>query len=402
VTAAGLTVVDVVVVGAGIVGAATAHAVLDRRPHWSVVVVDKEPGPARHQTGRNSGVIHSGIYYRPDSDKRHLVARGRHLLESFATDHGIPFERCGKVVVAQSADELGRLTDLEDRARANDIATERLGPAGIADHEPHVVGHAALHVPVSGIIDYSAVTEALLDDASTAGAEVRYGCEVLAVDDGLPRTVRTSTGPVRTRRLVNCGGLHADRVAQLAGADTADVRIMPFRGEYRDLAPSARHLVRNLVYPVPDPAFPFLGVHLTRGINGAVHAGPNAVPALAREGYRWRDVNRRDLAEIVTARSTWQLARRHWRMAAAEIRRSIDHRAFVRSVQGLCPEIGADDLLDAPAGVRAQAIDAGGELLDDFAFAGDDHTVHVLNAPSPAATASLAIGERIAERLTAG
>ena len=396
--------VDVVVVGAGIVGLATARALVAAQPARSVLVVDKEPAPARHQTGHNSGVVHSGIYYAPGSAKAAMVREGRAALFELCAAHDLPVDRCGKVIVAVDATQIPRLDALEARAAANGIAVERLGPEALAEREPHARGVAALAVPSAAIVSYPAVARAMTADLGAAGAEVRTGVAVdEIVDHGDRLTVRDRTAgtTISARWLVNCAGLHSDRVATLAGADTGGVRIMPFRGEYYELVPERRHLCRALVYPVPDPAFPFLGVHLTRMIDGSIHAGPNAVPALRREGYRWRDIDRRDLAEVLGSARTYRLARRYWRTGLGEIHRSLRKPAFVRALQALCPEIRAADLVASPAGVRAQAIDPQGRLLDDFAFATTARSVHVVNAPSPAATASLAIGRAVAARLDA-
>ena len=391
--------VDIVIVGAGILGLTTARALLARDPGRRIVVLEKEPTPAFHQTGRNSGVIHSGIYYRPDSGKAAMVAAGRHTLLAFLDEHGIAYEICGKVVVAVSDDERPRLDALERRAADNGIATERLDRRGLRDREPHIEGVAALRVPSAGIVDYGGVCAALVDELTTAGVEIRLGTAVTgATVSATGVRVATSTGVLTAGSIVNCGGLQCDRVAAAAGADTDGVRIMPFRGEYFELAPHARHLVNDLVYPLPDPDFPFLGVHLTRMIDGSIHAGPNAVPALKREGYRWRDVSARDTAEIAFARRTWTLARRYWRKEVGEIHRSLNLRAFLRALQRLCPELTMDDLEPSGSGVRAQAITRDGTLLDDFAFADSPRAVHVLNAPSPAATASFAIAETVADR----
>ena len=289
---------DVVVVGAGIVGLTTARALRTHDPDRRVVVMDKESTPAHHQSGHNSGVIHSGVYYRPDSDKTALVDRGRALLIEFAEARGIPYELCGKVIVAVDRNEVPRLDDLETRAAANHIPTRRLSVGELRDREPHVAGVDALLVPSAGIVDFGAVCAALARELEDSGVEIRLGTEVEAIE-ATPDAVEISTsrGPVRSGTLINCAGLHSDRVARGAGVDEGH-RIMPFRGEYRELRQSARSLVRDLVYPVPDPAFPFLGVHLTRMIDGSVHAGPNAVPALHREGYRWRDISVRDTGEL--------------------------------------------------------------------------------------------------------
>jgi L-2-hydroxyglutarate oxidase len=395
---------DVVVIGGGIVGLATARAVLATQPGAHVVLVEKEPTVARHQTGRNSGVIHSGVYYRPGTAKADLVTRGRRLLERFCDDHGIAHERCGKVIVATSGDELPRLDRLESHARAHGLDVRRLDRAGLAEIEPHAAGVAALAIPETGIVDYAEVAAALADELVERGAEIRTSTTVIGLRS--PRTgrdlpphrwniapssqegvvVETDGGEIRATGVVNCAGLFSDRVADLDRQDELDgrdaVRITPFRGEFHDLVPSARHLVRGLIYPVPDPTFPFLGVHLTRSIHGGVHAGPNAV-----------------LAEMARNPAMWRLARRHWRTGAAEVWRSVSTAALVRALQRLVPELTAADLQPAPSGVRAQALGRDGTLLDDFAFEQRGPVLHVLNAPSPAATASLAIGEQIATRL---
>lgn len=391
---------EVLVIGGGIVGLSTAYALTRAAPGIRVVVLEKEPGTARHQTGRNSGVIHTGIYYRPGSLKARFAAQGAAEMVTFCVEHGIPHELTGKLIVATERAELPRLHALAQRGRENGIPVRELGPAQITEHEPHVRGLAAIHVGTTGICDFGAVAAALAGLAAEAGAAVRCGAEVTAIDrrPGRGVAVRTSDGTVlRARALVNCAGLHSDRIARLAGDDPG-MRIVPFRGEYYELAPERSRLVSGLVYPVPDPAFPFLGVHLTRGIDGSVHLGPNAVPALAREGYDWAAVRPRELAGTLAYRGSWQLARRHWRYGAGELRRSLSRRAFTAAVRRLLPEATAADLRPAPAGVRAQAVLPDGGLADDFLFAGAAHTVHVLNAPSPAATASLPIGREIAGR----
>ena len=391
--------VDVVIIGAGILGLTTARALLARDPGRRIVVLEKEATPAFHQTGRNSGVIHSGIYYKPDSGKSAMVSAGRHDLMAFLDEHDITYDMCGKVVVAVSDDERPRLDALEVRAAENNVDTERLDRLGLREREPHIEGVAALRVPSAGIVDYGDVCVALVGTLTAAGVEIRLGTSVTGATvttEGV--TVATEHGTIAATSIVNCGGLHCDRVATAAGADTEGVRVMPFRGEYYELAPRARHLVNDLVYPLPDPDFPFLGVHLTRMIDGSVHAGPNAVPALKREGYRWRDISVRDSAEIAFARRTWILARKYWRKEVGEIHRSLSRRAFLGALQRLCPELTDDDLEPSGSGVRAQAITRDGTLLDDFAFADSERAVHVLNAPSPAATASFAIAETVADR----
>jgi L-2-hydroxyglutarate oxidase len=395
-------VTDVVVIGAGIVGLSTAYAITRAAPGTRVTVVEKEPGPARHQTGHNSGVIHSGIYYRPGSLKARYAVQGATEMVKFCTEHDIPHEVTGKLIVATERDELPRLHALVQRGRENGIPVRELGPAQIAEYEPHVWGLAAIRVGTTGICDYGAVAAILARLAEDAGARIRYGEEVRTIArHGTRVAVGTSAGPtIRARVLVNCAGLHCDRVARLAGEDPG-MAIVPFRGEYYELAPGRADLVRGLVYPVPDPAFPFLGVHLTRDVHGGVHVGPNAVPALAREGYHRGTVRLRDLAETARFPGTWRIARRHWRYEAGELHRSVSRSAFTDAVQRLLPGITAADLVPAPSGVRAQAVLRDGTLVDDFLIAGSGPFVHVLNAPSPAATASLPIGREVANRALA-
>jgi L-2-hydroxyglutarate oxidase len=391
---------DVLVIGAGIVGLATAYALTRQSPAPRVTVVEKETAPARHQTGRNSGVIHSGIYYRPGSLKARYAVAGSAEIPKFCAAHGIPYEVTGKLIVATAQEELPRLHALVQRGREHGLDVTELGPAQIAEREPHVAGLAAIHIASTGIADFGAVAAALAEQVEAAGGRVVYGERVAAVtrDDDGGVVLRTAAGTVlRGRALVNCAGLHSDRIARLAGTDPG-MRIIPFRGEFYELVPGRRGLVNGLVYPVPDPDFPFLGVHLTKDVHGGVHLGPNAVPALAREGYRRRTVRVRDLAGTVAYPGTWRIARRHWRQEVGEVRRSLSKRAFTADARRLLPALRPQDLVPAPAGVRAQAVLPDGTLVDDFLFAGDGPFVHVLNAPSPAATASLPIGREIASR----
>ncbi|MDT3395547.1 L-2-hydroxyglutarate oxidase [Streptomyces sp. B1866] len=391
---------DVLVVGGGIVGLSTAYALTRAAPGTRVTVLEKEDAPARHQTGRNSGVIHSGIYYRPGSLKARFAVQGSAEMVKFCVEHGIAHEVTGKLIVATERAELPRLHALVQRGREHGLPVRELGPAQISEYEPRVRGLAAIHVGTTGVCDFTAVAAKLAGLARDAGAVVRYGAEVRAVGRRPEAVaVRTAGGAVlRARALVNCAGLHCDQVARLAGDDPG-MRIVPFRGEYYELAPARADLVRGLVYPVPDPAFPFLGVHLTRGVHGEVHIGPNAVPALAREGYAWHTLRPRELAGTLAFPGSWQIARRHWRYGAGELRRSLSKRAFTEAVRRLLPEVTADDLIPAPAGVRAQAVLRDGTLVDDFLFAQSPRVVHVLNAPSPAATASLPIGREVARRV---
>jgi L-2-hydroxyglutarate oxidase len=389
---------DVLVIGGGIVGLSTAYAITRAAPGTRVTVLEKEPGPARHQTGRNSGVIHSGIYYSPGSLKARYAVKGAAEMVKFCAEYDIAHAVTGKLIVATDRAELPRLHALVQRGRENGIPVHELGPAQIAELEPEVRGLAAIHVGTTGVCDFTAVAQRL---AEASGAEIRYGSEVTSIDRraDLGVAVRTADGAVvRGRMLVNCAGLHCDEVARLAGDDPA-MRIIPFRGEYYELA--RPELVQGLVYPVPDPAFPFLGVHLTRGIDGGVHIGPNAVPALAREGYDWGTVRPRELGATLTWPGSWRIARRHWRYGAGELRRSVSKSAFTTAVRRLLPAVTEDDLVPAPSGVRAQAVLRDGALVDDFLIREGARAVHVLNAPSPAATASLPIGREVARRALA-
>lgn len=390
---------DVVVVGGGIVGLATARAMLRVRPDVTLTVVEKESRIARHQTGRNSGVLHTGIYYRPGSAKATMCVAGRLAMERFCVEHDVPFDRCGKVIVAVDEDDVPRLGQLEQRANANGVRARRMSPEQLRELEPHAAGSAALHVPDTGVVDFAKVAGALADDLSRAGAEIRLGHEALAIEErGDAVTVSTDRGPFTARVLVNCAGLHADVLACGSGR-ALDIRIVPFRGEYHDLVPPAAGLVRHLIYPVPDPGLPFLGVHLSRGIDGGVHVGPNAVLALGREGYTWGDVDGREVRHLATFPGFWRMAWRYWPVGIVELHRSLSRRALAHAVSRLVPGISATDLVPGRAGVRAQAVARDGSLLDDFVFRETPGAVHVLNAPSPAASASLVIGESIAARV---
>ena len=390
---------DLVVVGGGIVGLAAARALLEARPGASLALLEKEPGLAAHQSGRNSGVIHTGLYYRPGSLKARLCRAGRAALIDYCEARGIAHAVTGKVVVATHAEELTRLDALAERAAANGVEARRIEPQELAELEPHAAGLAALHVPAAGVVDYPAVCAALAVDLEASGARLVLGARVqgLRHESGAV-VVESSAGEFRARELVNCAGLHSDRVARLAGAEL-DARIVPFRGEYWELTPEAQHLCRALVYPLPDPGFPFLGVHFTRGHDGVVECGPNAVLALAREGYRWRDLSPRDLAETLAWPGTRRLFARHARMGAGELWRSVSKRALVRALQRLIPAVQPEHLVRSPAGVRAQAIARDGSPLDDFVLERRGACLHVLNAPSPAATSALAIAEELAARL---
>jgi L-2-hydroxyglutarate oxidase len=390
---------DLIVIGGGIVGLATAYRFVQRFPGRRVRVLEKEPQLAAHQTGRNSGVLHSGIYYKPGSLKAKNCREGKREMEEFCRAEGVPFEICGKVIVATSDDERPRLADIFARGQANGVRCEMIPRERLLELEPHAAGLEAIHVPETGIVDYAAVCRRLAERVAAADGAITLEARVTAFRPAASETiVRTSAGEFAARQVVNCGGVYSDRLAGLSGRRPA-VRIVPFRGEYFKLRPEAEQLVRTLIYPVPDPAFPFLGVHFTRMIDGGVECGPNAVLAFAREGYRKIDVNFRDLAESLTYPGFLRLAAKYWRMGAGEMWRSVSKRAFVRALQRLVPEIRPEHLLPAPAGVRAQALARDGSMVDDFLIEQSDRVVNVLNAPSPAATSSLAIGRTIVEQL---
>lgn len=389
---------DYVVVGGGIVGLATAWALTEGHPSRKVVVLEKEDEVATHQTGRNSGVVHSGIYYTPGSLKADLCRQGVSLLKEFCIAHDLPYEECGKVIVATDESEIPALEKLFERGVQNGVPGLRL----IDQHElkrlePNVRGVKAIHSPTTAITDYVAVSRKLVQVLKGSGATVLTGAPVTSVGYSSPHV--TVEGPgvrVDAAFLVNCAGLHSDRIARLSGAQPA-VKVVPFRGEYFVIRPERRHLVRALIYPVPNPALPFLGVHFTRMIGGEVEAGPNAVLAFSREGYTLSKVKLNDSLETMFYGGFWRLARSYWRAGFYEMYRSMSKAAFVRSLQRLVPSVIGADLQRGPAGVRAQAVDTSGRLVDDFAFARTETTLHVLNAPSPAATASLAIGRYVAD-----
>jgi L-2-hydroxyglutarate oxidase len=389
-----------VVIGAGILGLATAHRLLRDRPDARVTVVDKEPQVGQHQTGHNSGVIHAGVYYRPGSLKARLCRAGSNSMVAFCREHGIPVEVCGKLIVATAPAELPRLHALHERALANGLAATLLTADQAKQYEPEAACVAAIHVPSTGIVDFRVVCRTLAGLVTDAGGELRLGSRVTGIHtgNGGPQTVATTGSDLTADYVINCAGLYADRLARLAGADPP-VRILPFRGEYFDLRPEATRLVRGLIYPVPDPRLPFLGVHLSRTIDGRVHAGPNAVLATAREGYRWRAFRPRDAAEVAGWPGTWRLAGRHWRAGAAELRRSLSRRRFTADLARLVPALTGADLTPAPAGVRAQAVDRSGGLVEDFLIVSRPGQLHVLNAPSPAATSSLEIADYLLAQL---
>ncbi len=384
-------------VGGGIVGLATAYRLGQELPDAEITVVEKESSVGRHQTGHNSGVLHAGLYYKPGSVKARLVVRGIRQMVDFCREHAIPHEICGKLVVAASDEELPRLRDLHERGLANGLEGLRmLGPSEMREIEPHVGGVAALRVPQEGIVDYQKVCEALVE--SIHGRVVTNARVQSLRQTSGGWIAATTAGDFETDLLINCAGLHCDRVSELAGL-RREVRIVPFRGEYYKIKTERQSLVRHLIYPVPDPKFPFLGVHFTRLIHGGIEAGPNAVLAFAREGYRKTDINPRDLYDALSYSGLWNFLNRHSRMCWQEVRRSFSKQLFCESLQKLVPDVRATDLETGGAGVRAQAISPQGELVQDFYFVEQPNAIHVLNAPSPGATASLAIGEEIIKRL---
>jgi L-2-hydroxyglutarate oxidase LhgO len=390
-------VYDVAIVGGGIVGLATALALTERFPRARLAILEKESRTGSHQTGHNSGVIHSGIYYRPGSHKARLCVEGARLLTEFCDANGIPYARLGKVIVAVSEVEVPRLITLYERGAANGVPGLRLiEPAELRELEPHAAARRAIHSPTTGIVDFGAVARAMAARLDAAGAAILTGHRLTgARRDGASFRLCTGAGEVASRHVINCAGLYSDAVARMMGA-RLDLRIIPFRGEYYLIRPERRELVRGLIYPVPDPEFPFLGVHFTRTIHGEVEAGPNAVLAFAREGYTpWR-LHPGELAATLGYRGFWAMARRYWRTGSYELYRSLSRAAFVRALQRLVPPITAADVTRGGAGVRAQAVAADGRLVDDFSIVTTAGAVHVLNAPSPAATASLAIGRHVA------
>lgn len=390
------------VIGGGLVGLATAWRLLQRRPGQPVILLEKEAQVGAHQSTHNSGVLHCGLYYRPGSAKARLAVEGIRQMIAFCREEDIPHDICGKLVVAITPEELPRLDELLRRGAANGVeGLDRLDPPAMRRIEPHVAGLAAARVPGEGIVDYRAVCERLAARIADRGGRVVTGARVSGLDrHGAEWVARTTAGEFSGRTLVNCAGLHCDRVAALAG-ERREVRIIPFRGEYHTLRPGSQHLVRHLIYPVPDPKFPFLGVHFTRLVHGGIEAGPNAVLAFAREGYRLRDVNLRDLADALTFPGLWRFLARHPEMVRTELAQSFSKARFCRSLQRLVPEIRPADLAPGGAGVRAQAMTPSGDLVQDFQIVQREQALHVLNAPSPAATASLAIGEHVARLLDA-
>jgi L-2-hydroxyglutarate oxidase LhgO len=389
---------NVIIVGGGVVGLGVALEITRGFPHLRLLLLEKEDRVARHQSGHNSGVIHSGVYYKPGSLKARLCVSGAAAMVEFCREHGVAHNVCGKVIVATHAEELPRLEELRQRGEANGLAGLRLiAPEELREIEPHAAGLRALLVPSTGITDYAKVSEKYAELISARGGTVLTSAAATGIRRSASEiVVETSRGAFSTTSLINCAGLHSDRICRMAGDDPG-VMIVPFRGEYYDLAPERASLVRALIYPVPDPRFPFLGVHFTRRISGKVDAGPNAVFALAREGYHHTDISVRDLVSSLAFPGFWRMARQHWRNGLDEFRRSLSKPAFVRALQRLLPEISETDLVPGGSGVRAQALKPDGTLVDDFLFVPSGKILHVLNVPSPAATASLAIGKAIVD-----
>ncbi|MEG3845434.1 L-2-hydroxyglutarate oxidase [Microcoleus sp. herbarium19] len=393
---------DFAVIGGGIVGLSTAMALGHRYPAAKILVIEKESSWAAHQTGNNSGVIHSGIYYKPGSLKAKLCREGNHLLIEFCQKHGIDYEICGKVIVATSSEELPLLENLYQRGLANGLNIQKVTAEEVKEIEPHVSCLAGIRVASTGIANYRQVCQKYAELVASRGGELRLSTKVMAiVPTSQGYVLETSQGSFPAKFIVNCAGLFSDRVAKLGRVDP-QVQIVPFRGEYYELRPEKRYLVKHLIYPVPNPNFPFLGVHFTRMIDGSIHAGPNAVLSLKREGYQKTDINLRDLAEVFTYPGFWKLAAKYAGVGMEEMVRSFSKAAFVRSLQKLIPEVQADDLVPTHAGVRAQALTKEGGLVDDFLLVRGEKAIHVCNAPSPAATASLAIGEAIAQQISQG
>jgi (S)-2-hydroxyglutarate dehydrogenase len=393
---------DLIIIGGGIVGLGVALEIVRRFPRRKLLVLEKEDRVARHQTGHNSGVIHSGVYYKPGSLKARLCVAGAAAMVEFCREHGIPHEVCGKVIVATEQDELPRLEELRRRGEANGLTGLRMiGPEELREIEPNATGLKALVVPSTGITDYARVCEKYAElVAANRSTVLTSACATGIKRSANEIIVETQKGAYSTSALINCAGLFSDRIARMAGDDPG-VMIVPFRGEYYDLTPERASLVRALIYPVPDPRFPFLGVHFTRRITGKVDAGPNAVLALAREGYRHADINPRDLASTLSFSGFWRMARRHWRNGIDEWHRSLSKAAFVRALQRLLPAVSEKDLVPGGSGVRAQALKSDGALVDDFQFVPSGKVLHVLNVPSPAATASLTIGKAIVDMAAA-
>jgi (S)-2-hydroxyglutarate dehydrogenase len=391
---------DLLIVGGGIVGLATAYRFVSRYPRQTVIILEKEAEVARHQSGHNSGVMHSGIYYKPGTFKAAYCRVGKTAMEAFCAREGIEVNHCGKVIVATCESELPHLRTLYDRGRAGGIRCELIEPRRLHKLEPQAAGLAAIHVPEAGIVDFRLVCQRLAERLQEAGVTFIPRAQVLGfAETGTDVRVESTRGEFSARFLVNCAGLQADRVAAFGGAPVP-VKILPFRGEYYKLTPEAAPCCRTMIYPVPDPRFPFLGVHLTRTFSGLVKCGPNAVLALAREGYRRGDINLGDVWETLSYPGFARMAARYWRTGMMEMWRSVNKQAFLHSLQRLVPEVSLEQLLPAPAGVRAQAVSRDGRIVDDFAFLESHRLIHVLNAPSPGATASLSLGQAVVDKLS--
>jgi (S)-2-hydroxyglutarate dehydrogenase len=385
----------VAIIGGGIVGLAAGYQLLKRFPSVQLLILEKESGPGRHQSGHNSGVLHCGLYYAPGSKKATMAVQGIRRMVEFCAQHDVPHEICGKVVVATQPDEIPRLHALLDRGTANGLeGLQLLGPEQIREIEPHAAGLAGIRVPQEGIVDYAAVTRAMTSEIRARGGEIHFSSEVTRLQSGKAWRIQTGSGEYEADFLINCAGLHCDRIGKMAG-NRDSTKIVPFRGEYYKLKQERQSLVRNLIYPVPDPKFPFLGVHFTRLIHGGVEAGPNAVLAFAREGYGYTDFSLKDFVESITYRGFWRFLLRYPSMCWKEFGQSFSKQLFCRALQRLVPEVRVDDLSHGGAGVRAQALSPAGELLQDFYFVRQTNALHVLNAPSPGATASLAIADEI-------
>lgn len=390
---------DVAIVGGGIVGLATAWQLTQRYPQLRPLVLEKEAAVGEHQTGHNSGVLHSGIYYKPGSLKALNCRAGKQAMEQFCVEQGVPYDICGKVIVAVNDHELPHLARIYDRGQQNGVRCELITRQRLKELEPHAAGVSAVHVPEAGIVNFRAVCQKLAELVQGRGGEIRCRARVVAIRESDTEIgVETTAGPFTSNYLVTCSGLQSDRVARLTGV-RPEAKIVPFRGEYYELIPEAEHLCRNLIYPVPDPAFPFLGVHFTRMIQGGIECGPNAVLAFAREGYRKSDINLGDLCETLAFRGFRKLAFKYWRVGAGEMWRSWSKAAFVRALQRLVPEIRSEQLVPARAGVRAMALAPDGTMVDDFVIQPKGRIVNVLNAPSPAATSSLNIGKLVVDKL---
>ncbi|EMI58031.1 L-2-hydroxyglutarate oxidase [Rhodopirellula sallentina] len=390
---------DICIVGGGIVGLATAYAIHQKAPGTRITVLEKEHTTALHQSGRNSGVLHTGIYYRPGSLKATTCRNGKLAMQQFCQENGVPFEICGKVIVATDESEVSRLESILQRGVANGVDCRKIDAKELSEIEPHARGVAAIRVPEAGIVDYPEVCRKLAGRLTDSGNEVRFNFQVRQIETNTNSvTLRDAHDTIEADRVVNCAGLYSDQLVRLAGSQPT-ARIVPFRGEYYELRPEFRHLCRNLIYPVPDPMFPFLGVHFTRMIDGNVECGPNAVLALAREGYDWTTMRPSELLASLSYRGFQRLARKHWRMGAGEVWRSLSKSAFVTALQKLIPEIRPEHVVRCRAGVRAQAVTAEGQLVDDFQIQTTGRVSHVINAPSPAATASLQIGRHIADKV---